>query len=337
MQLNLKTLKISREIKTAILVISGVLLMIFTFNYLKGLNILQKHNRYQTQFDYNALSSSSLVTIKGNQIGKIDKITYDDKTGKTIVDIIVTGDVKFSKNSKIRMYETGLMGGNALAIVPMPGPELAKDGDFLESEIEEGLITSLTKNFSGISGNLDVTLKTADSLMNNFNSLIASEDDDGLKAAIAELNKTIVSFKAMADAMSRLVVKNDAALTSAIGNFDVLSSNLAEITTDFKEVELSETVAKLDQTLQEVNTLMTDVKEGKGTLGKLLVDDKLYTNLEGASLQLEQLLQDFKLNPKRYVHFSVFGKKPKQFDAEGNIIEDEKTQPQNNDIEIEIN
>lgn len=311
--------------------------MIFTVNYLKGLNILQKHNRYQTQFDFNALNASSLVTIKGNQIGKVEEITYDDKTGKTIVTIIITGDVKFSTNSKIRMYETGLMGGNALAIVPMPGPELAKDGDFLESEIEEGLITSLTKNFSGISSNLGVTLKAADSLMNNFNSLIINDSEDGIKAAIAELNRTIVSFRGMSNAMNALVVKNDAALSSAIGNFNTLSGNLAEITTEFKQVEISKTFANLDQTLQEVNVMLEDVKNGKGSLGKLLNDDKLYTNLEGASLQMEQLLQDFKLNPKRYIHFSVFGKKPKRFDAEGNIIEDEKAQPDEIQIEVQDN
>lgn len=311
--------------------------MVFTFNFLKGINILQKHNRYQTQFDFNALSSSSLVTIKGNQIGKIENITYDDKTGKTMVTIVVTEDVKFSTNSKIRMYETGLMGGNALAIVPMPGPELAKDGDFLESEIEEGLITSLTKNFSGISSNLGVTLKTADSLMTNFNRLIINDEEDGIKAAIAELNQTIVSFRAMSNAMTTLVAKNDDALTSAIGNFDTLSGNLADITTEFKQVEISKTFAELDHTLQEVNNLLASVKDGKGTMGKLLNDDKLYTNLEGASLQLEQLLQDFKLNPKRYVHFSVFGKRPNRFDAEGNIIEDQKTQPEELRIELENN
>ena len=330
-------MKISREVKTAILVLSGVLLMVFTVNYLKGINILNKHNRYQTQFDYNALSTSSLVTIKGNQIGKIEDITYDDKTGKTIVTIVVTEDVKFSTNSKIRMYETGLMGGNALAIVPMPGPQLAKDGDFLQSEIEEGLVTSLTKNFSGISSNLGVTLKAADSLMNNFNSLLINDTEDGIKAAVAELNLTIISFRKMSESMNSLVVKNDAALSSAIGNFDSLSGNLAEITTEFKQVEISKTFANLDQTLQEFNNLLANVKDGKGTLGKLLNDDELYTNLEGASLQMEQLLQDFKLNPKRYVHFSVFGKKPKQFDAEGNIIEDGKTQPQEIEIELENN
>ncbi|TDU40151.1 phospholipid/cholesterol/gamma-HCH transport system substrate-binding protein [Gelidibacter sediminis] len=330
-------MKITREVKTAILVICGILLMVFTINYLKGINILKKHNRYQTQFDYNALSTASLVTIKGNTIGKIEEITYDDNTGKTIVTFVVTEDVKFSTNSKIRMYETGLMGGNALAIVPMPGKELAKDGDFLESEIEEGLITSLTKNFSGISSNLGVTLKTADSLMTNFNTLIINENEDGLKAAIAELNRTIISFREVSNAMNRLVVKNDASLTSAISNFDTLSGNLAEITTEFKQVEISKTFENLDNTLQEVNNLLASVKDGKGSLGKMLNDDQLYVNLEGASLQLEQLLQDFKLNPKRYVHFSVFGKKPKRFDAEGNIIEDEKSQPDDIHVELEHN
>ena len=216
-------------------------------------------------------------------------------------------------------------------------PELAKNGDFLQSEIEEGLVTSLTKNFSGISSNLGVTLKAADSLMNNFNSLIINDSEDGIKAAIAELNRTIISFRAVSNAMSVLVVKNDASLTSAIANFDILSGNLAQITTEFKQVEISKTFASLDQTLQEVNNLLADVKDGKGSLGKLLNDDKLYTNLEGASLQMEQLLQDFKLNPKRYVHFSVFGKKPKQFDAEGNIIQDEKTQPEEIEIELQNN
>ncbi|OBX26547.1 phospholipid/cholesterol/gamma-HCH transport system substrate-binding protein [Gelidibacter algens] len=330
-------MKISREVKTAILVISGILLMVFTINYLKGINILNEHNRYQTQFDYNALSTSSIVTIKGNKIGKVEEISYDDLTGKTIVTIVVTENVKFSTNSKIRMYETGLMGGNALAIIPMPGPELAEDGEFLESEIEEGLITSLTKNFSGISSNLGVTLKTADSLMSNFNTLIINENEDGLRSAIAELNKTIISFRSVSNAMSTLVVKNDAALTSAIGNFDTLSGNLAEITTEFKQVEISKTFASLDNTLQEVNDLLASVKDGKGTLGKMLNDDQLYTNLEMASLQLEQLLQDVKLNPKRYVHFSVFGKKAKQFDAEGNIIEDVKSQPEEIQVELENN
>lgn len=310
--------------------ISGIVLMIFLFNYLKGINILDSNAEYHTTFDYNALDTSAPVTIKGNKIGKIVGIEYDTKTGKTVVTISVEDDIKFSTNSKIKLYETGLMGGNGLAIVPEPGDQMAKSGDYLESTVEAGLIRSLTENFSGISSTLGTTMESADTLMVNLNRLVVDESEEGLKQMIAEMNKTVASFNRLSNSINSLVSKNDAELSSAIKNFNQVSSDLAVMSADLKDVKLSESVAQLENTLQSVNSLMADVKNGNGTLGKLMTDDKLYTNLEGASKQMEQLLLDFKLNPKRYVHFSVFGKKPPKFDAEGNIIEDEKTQPDQN-------
>ncbi|HLT33355.1 MAG TPA: MlaD family protein [Aquaticitalea sp.] len=321
-------MKISREVKTAILVISGIVLMVFLFNYLKGINLLEDNAEYHTTFDYNALNTSSPVTIKGNNVGKITKIEYDYETGKTKVTISVENELKFSTNSKIRLYETGLMGGNALAIVPEPGDQVAESGDFLKSEVEPGLIRSLTQNFSGLSSDLGNTMQSADTLLINLNKLVTDDSEEGLKRTIAELNTTIASFNRLSNSINSLVSKNDAELTSAIANFNKITTDLSLLSDDLKDVKLSESVAKLESTMDNINTLMADVKNGKGTLGKLMTDDKLYENLEGASKQLEQLLQDFKLNPKRYVHFSVFGKKPKKFDAEGNLIEDEKTQPE---------
>ena len=323
-------MKISREVKTAILVISGILLMVFLFNYLKGINILSSNAEYHTTFDYNALDTSSPVTIKGNKIGKIVKIEYDPKTSKTKVTVSIDKDIRFSTNSKIKLYETGLMGGNALAIVPEPGDQLAKSGDYLESLVESGLIRSLTENFSGISSNLGNTMQSADTLLINLNKLVIDDSEEGLKQTIAELNITVASFNRLSNNINALVSKNDAELSSAIKNFNKISTDLTVMSADLKNVKLSESVAKLENTLESVNSLMAEVKNGKGTLGKLMTDDELYTNLEGASKQLEQLLLDFKLNPKRYIHFSVFGKKPNKFDAEGNIIEDEKTQPTEN-------
>lgn len=315
-------MKISREVKTAILVVSGILLFIFLFNYLKGENLFDSSNTYYTEFDYNALSKSSSVTVKGNSVGKIKDIIYDYKTGKTRVAFSVDEDLKFSKQSKVRLYETGLMGGNALAIVVSDEGEMAKSGDFLESEVQEGLVKSLTKNFSGISDNLDTTLQSADTLLVNLNSLVIDDSENGLKNALAELNATMKSFKSVAYSANSLISKNDEKLSSLLTNFDSITRDLAVITNDLKDVKLSQTVAKLDETLVSVNTLMANIENGNGSIGKLLKDEGLYNNLEGASKQLEELLQDMKLNPKRYVHFSLFGKKPKRYDAEGNEIKD---------------
>ena len=301
-------MKLSREVKTAILVILGILFLIIGINYLKGVNIFDSKNEFYTEFDYNALTPSSPVTVKGNSVGKINSIKYDFESGKTRVAFTVDKALKFSKNSKVRLYELGLMGGNGMAIIPVEGGELASNGDFLNSEVEEGLVKSLTSNFSGLTTGLDTTLKSADSLLLNLNKIVEDDSDQGLKSAIAELNETIKSFKTLSYSFNSLIAKNDKSLTSVISNFNKVSQDLASLSEDLKDVEISKTVETLDQTLLNVNTLLADLDKGEGTLGKLLTDDELYNNLEVASQQLQELLQDFKLNPGRYVKVSVFWK-----------------------------
>jgi len=302
-------LKLSREVKTAILVISGILFLIIGINYLKGKNIFQPQNEFYTEFEYNALTTASPVTIKGNNVGKINSIKYDFESGKTRVSFTVDKGLKFTKNSIIRLYELGIMGGNGIAIIPSTEGELAKSGDFIKSEVEEGLVKSLTNNFSGLSSGLDGTLESADSLLVSLNRIVEDDSEKGLKNAIGELNETIKSFKSLSYSFNSLISKNDKSLTAVISNFNKVSEDLAVLSTDLKDVEISKTVKTLDQTLLNVNTLLADLDNGDGTLGKLLKDDKLYDNLEVASQQLRELLQDFKLNPGRYVKVSVFGKK----------------------------
>lgn len=304
-------MKLSREVKTAILVILGIVFLIIGINYLKGINIFQPKNEFYTEFDYNALTPSSPVTIKGNNVGKINSIKYDFDSGKTKVAFTIDKGLKFSKDSKMRLYELGLMGGNGMAIIPVEGGVQAENGDFLQSEVEEGLVKSLAGNFSGLTTGLDGTLQSADSLLVSLNKIVEDDSEKGLKNAIGELNATIKSFKTLSYSFNSLISKNDKTLTSMLSNFDKVSQDLGALSTDLKDVELSKTVKTLDQTLLNVNTLLSDLDKGEGTLGKLLTDDDLYNNLEVASQQLQELLQDFKLNPSRYVKVSVFGKKDK--------------------------
>ena len=205
----------------------------------------------------------------------------------------------------------GLLDGNGLAIILAKDQQFAKSGDLLPSEVESGLIKDLTENFSGLSEGLDTTLKSADSLLLNLNVLVEDDSNTGLKHAIKELNLTLTSFKNLSGSFNNLLAKNQDSLTQVISNFSSLSKNLAALSEDLKDVEFSKTVANLDKTLNNVNTLLAGLENGEGSIGKLLKDEKLYHNLEVASGQLSELLQDFKLNPKRYIHVSVFGGKNK--------------------------
>ncbi|PNQ72988.1 MCE family protein [Hanstruepera neustonica] len=300
-------MKITKEVKTAILVILGIAFLIFGINYLKGRNLLDASNTYYTEFEYNALTESSPVTIKGNNVGKIKKIKYDFETGKTRVSFTVDEGLKFSKNSKIRLYEMGLMGGNGMAIIPAEDNQFAQDGDVIQSEVERGLLDGLAGNFSDLSTGLDTTLKSADSLLIGLNAIVEDDSDKGLKNAIAELNATIKSFRNLSYSFNSLIAKNEKNLTSVISNFDSISQDLASLSNDLKKAEISKTIDDLDTALLNFNTLLTNLDNGEGTVGKLLKDDELYNNLEGATKELEELLRDIKLHPKRY--FRILSKK----------------------------
>ncbi|WP_412560809.1 MlaD family protein [Winogradskyella sp. MIT101101] len=293
-------MKISREVKTAILVLSGIALFIYLFSFLMGEDIFENSKTYYTEFEYNALSSASPVTIKGNKIGKIEDIIYDFETGKTRVSFSVNPKLKFSKNSKIRLYQTGLMGGNALAIIDANDGELAKPGDFIASEVKPGIVSALEKDFSKVSNDLDSTIRSADTLMTNLNALVIDESEEGLKKTIAELNSTLKSFKNLSYSIQGVIKDNDERIASVLENFEKTSKDLSELSAELKEVDLTKTVENLNKTLTGIQGVMASIDNNEGTLGKLLNDDGLYNNLEAASKEMQLLLLDIKLHPARY-------------------------------------
>jgi len=165
-------MKVSKEVKVALLVILGVILFIFGYNYLKNQSLFESSNIYHTEFEFNSLTTSSQVTVKGNIVGKIIDIDYDFESGKTKVSFSINNRLKFSKKSKVKLYEVGPMSGSALTILIDNQGDIAQSGDFLESVVEVGLIKNPSKNFSGLSTDLNSTLKSSDTLLTNINQLI---------------------------------------------------------------------------------------------------------------------------------------------------------------------
>lgn len=293
-------MKISKEVKTGILVVAGILLFVFGFNYLKGNNLFESTDVYYTEFDYNALNKSSPITVNGNVVGKIEDIIYDFNSGKTRVSFSVNAALKFSKNSVVKMYETGLMGGNGLAILISNEGEQAKPGDVLKSEVEFGLVTTLSKNFSGLSDNLDSTLKSTDTLMFSINKLVNDNSDAGLKRTIEELNYTLKSFKNTSNSLNTVISNNDKNIAVILEKFKTISTDLALLTTDLKNANVGSTVENLNTTLTKLNNVLATIDKGEGTIGKLLKDDAVYNNLEAATKEMEELIRDIKLHPARY-------------------------------------
>ncbi len=303
-------MKITREVKTAILVISGILLFIYLFNFLKGNDILDSSRTFYTIYEnVEGLTPSTPVTINGLNVGKVQDISFtEDGTGKLLVKLVVEEEFEFSKNSHAQLYEAGLIGGKAIAIIPaFDNAENATKGTYLKGTIKAGLTELVNQRLTPLQEKLETTFVSADSLLVNLNSIFDDSTKNNLKSSIAQLNTTISSFKSTSESLNQLVTENQESLKSTLNNIENISDNLSKITDSIAESDLSETISNLQSTISNFNKILIKIENGEGSMGKLMKDEGLYNNLEGATKELEELLKDIKLHPKRY--FRVLSKK----------------------------
>lgn len=310
-------MKISREVKTAVLVISGILLFIFMFNYLKGENLLDSSRSFYAVYDnVEGLASSTPVTINGHVVGKVQEIGFtDDGSGKIKVKLLVDSDFKFSKNSKAELYEAGLIGGKAIAIVPAnDNAKNAKKGDYLEGTVKAGLTALVNQRLTPLQEKIETMMVSADSLLTNINTVFDVQTKANLKKSIAELSTTIESFKNTSVSINDLITDNQEKLSSTLSNVENISTNLSKITDSIANANLGGTIKSLQLTINNFDKILASIENGEGSIGKLLKDDALYNNLKGASKEMEELLRDIKLHPKRY--FRILSKKEIPYNKE---------------------
>lgn len=303
-------MKISKEVKTSILVLAGIILFIFGFNYLKGQNLLDSSRTFYAVYDnVEGLTPSTPVTINGLIVGKVVDIDFkDDKSGKLLVKLLVDSDFQFSKNSKAELYETGLIGGKAIAIVPaFDNAENAKRNSYLKGTIKAGLSELVNQKLTPLQGKIENMMVSADSLLNNLNQVFDAQTKANLKKSIASLSSTIDAFKSTSLSLNQTIKNNQEKIDNVLTNADKLTGNLEKITNTISESDLKKTINNLESTLQNFDKIIANLEKGEGTMGKLLKDDALYNNLKGASKEMEELLEDIKIHPKRY--FRILSKK----------------------------
>lgn len=309
-------MKLSKEIKVGTLTVVAIALFIFGYSYLKGSNLLEDNRVYYAVYDnVEGLTKSAPVTVNGLKVGNIDDIKFLDGNGRLIVQFHVNGDFEFSKESTASVYSTSLIGGKALAIVPnfdSTGP-IAKSGDTLASKIDQGLQGEVMNQFIPLKDKIEHMIVSADSVLVAVNQTLTPETRNSIAASIKQLNSTLLEFQTLSRSANSMIADNKVSLDRTIKNLDTTTENFAKISDTLAQVEIVGTVKELENTIGKFNTVLDKVNNGEGSLGKLMTDDQLYTNLERATEQAADLLQDMKLNPKRYVHFSVFGKKPGEY------------------------
>jgi phospholipid/cholesterol/gamma-HCH transport system substrate-binding protein len=316
-------LKISREFKTGVVAVAVIALFIWGYNYMKGLNLFDGPLKtYKTVYNnVQGLNTASVVTINGVEVGKVVRIDFNkdpNKRGQLIVEFSVENDFEFSKNSVAKIYSASLMGGKSLAVVPSFEGEMAKPGDFLNGEIESDIFSSVTEKLNPLQAKVENVIVSADSLMTGLTDILDMESRENLKSSIAQLNTTISNFKNISESVNDLIQDNEEKLGRTLSNAEMMTENLSKLSDSLVNSNLGATIKNIEATVANLNKILVSVESGEGTLGKLMKDETMYSNLTNASKELEELLKEMKLHPKRFVHFSLFGKRDKGYNPEPN-------------------
>lgn len=313
-------MKVSREIKTAVLVIASILLFIWGYSFLKGRDLLNNYKTFYVVYDnVEGLAASAPVTISGLVVGRITTITLRKSDAKLIVELQLKNDFPISATSVVNIYEPGLIGGKQVQIIPnLSDPNMAKSGDTLTGRIVPGLTALVGEKLTPLQDKVERTIVSADSLLTSMNKVLDSKTRENLRNSIANLNATMAEFRDVSKNANGLLAENRSSIKSTMTNLDHASVNFAKLSDTLANANIGKTIKSLENTLAKVNNMVSQMESGKGTLGKLMKDEALYNNLTKSSRELELLLQDLRLNPTRYVNISVFGKKNKPYVAPKN-------------------
>jgi phospholipid/cholesterol/gamma-HCH transport system substrate-binding protein len=312
-------MKISNETKVGALTAIAIVILILGFNFLKGRNLTERNDKIYSVFpDIKGLQVSNPVYIKGLQVGKISEMheTDNNLTG-IVVAIRLTKDINIPYNS-MAIINSDLLGSTSLEIKMGNNGNYIKNGDTLESTAKLGMVTEITKSLNPALNNVNKTLASLDVLINQLSAILDPKTKGNLQSIITNLTSTSIHLEKLLASQSAVLGKtltnvesitgtfarNGSKIDSTIGNLQRTTNSLANANIDQTLQSVTRTMNKLEQTINAVNSK-------NGSIGMLLNDRQLYDELRMTNRSLTTLLDDLRVNPKRYVNISVFGKKQK--------------------------
>ena len=312
-------MKLSKELKTGLIAIFAIIGFVVLYQFMKGKNLFTTDNVFYAKYDnVEGLSVSNPVSINGLKVGQVDEILpFTTKDGKLhfVVKLTVDDTFEFSKRSTVEIFEPGLMSGKEMKINLFYGGPTAQDGDTLKGNYQLSMLNSLSSQVKPVKEQLSGVLLKLDSTLASTNKIVDEQNRREIKLMLANLNKTIESFKGTSDRTNAILASNEKGLQQVVANANAAMLTANKTLDKYGSVaervdveKLNGTIEQFNQTANKLNNVIAGIQNGQGSLGKLAKDEELYNNLTKTSNNLNILVEDFKANPKRYVNFSVFGK-----------------------------
>tara|TARA_X000000950_G_scaffold210173_1_gene252724 strand:- start:1411 stop:2325 length:915 start_codon:yes stop_codon:yes gene_type:complete len=304
-------LRLSKEIKAAFFVLLTILLFIFGFNFLKGSSLLDKQKTIYAVYDgVDGLLVGANVMINGLSIGNVTELDFLSNSTKILVTLKVKDKLNFSSKSTASIYETGVLGGLAISIDPIFEREsIVKTGDTLNSSVRPGLTELINRQIEPLSRQLQSTITSVDSIFTGASNVLNRQTQEQIKESINVLTSAIKAINNSSIIIEKTLTDKNAQINNTIDNFEKISSNLSEVSEELNSFGLSNLLANLEVSVDGISSIVNKLESDNSTIGKLINEDEVYNNLNSSIESLNSLIIDIKSNPKKYVHFSVFGRK----------------------------
>ncbi|WP_134088752.1 MlaD family protein [Olivibacter sp. XZL3] len=314
-------MKISNETKVGILATVAIAVLIIGYSFLKGNDVFTSENKFYAFYDrVDGLSVSKPVMVNGYQIGRVSKMTLQPN-GEILTEFKINHDYAIPANTIARIASTDLLGGKAIVFELGDSKNYAQDGDTLQANIQRNILEQVEP----VQKKAEAVVAVLDSVLTSINNTINADFQHNFNRSIASIANTLNTLEHTTTQVDAIVGTQRTKLSNILSNVEAISANfknnndrITAILTNLETVTDGVAKANFEQTIQNANTAVADlqhivdnINNGKGSVGLLLNDEELYNNLNNASKNLDCLMLDLREHPSRYVHFSIFGKKNK--------------------------
>lgn len=309
-------MKISKEFKVGLLAVVSITVLYFGFNFLKGVDIFEKTKNYYALYEnIDGLTISNPVVINGLSVGRISAIEIlQNKDNLVSVELGIDSKIVLKHGTIARLVNTDFLGSKAIELILSDSSDLFyQDGDSLQSEIDAGITEFLKQSAGPVADNIGTTISRVNAILESFQG-----NSEKINATLAHIESLTENLSRNMPFMEQKIYilldnlnKNSQHLTEVLIELKPVLTNATQITDSLKTLELSKTLEKTQLLIDNFNTTLVSLKEGEGSLGKLMKDDSLYIYMSNTARDMDLLLLDFQANPGRYVQFSMFGKKDK--------------------------
>lgn len=294
----------TREVKIGLSFIVAIVCIVVGINYLKGINVFAPSNLYYAKFDrLDGLVVSNNVMVRGYKVGQVSDIAYDFTLEHPFtVTILVDDEVRLPLGTKLVLCDDGLLGGKVIDVRYGTDTLLYASGDTVTSDVDAGLMAAVAT----LVPKLDGTIARVDSVLESVHRITSSKE---LKNSLRSIEVASADLKTSSAQLKRLM---NTQVPKIVDDVNVITGDLKKVSGDLKKVEFADLFARIDHTVNNLQVFSDKLTSNEGTMGKLMNDNTLYNNINTTVTSVNDLVVDLKANPKRYVHFSLFGAKDKK-------------------------